>query len=159
MRRAWLRGAGVIGCSAALVLAPSVDGVAAGPAAQRVKVRCAAKAYNVAYPQLSGRALSVLRCSKPFGVGMQEAKNKTVVVGSTVHVSGVFTNFFDDGTEHGKVRLSGTLGSGPIMVSGRVTVKGGTGAYKHIRGTGKVTCTTTDAGKTYDCKVRGTATF
>jgi hypothetical protein len=44
-------------------------------------------------------------------------------------------------------------------VKASVTVASGTGAYKHIKGSGTVSCTTTDNGKTFHCIVKGTATL
>ena len=47
-------------------------------------------------------------------------KNTSSVVGSTIHVSGVFTYFFANGTEHGTVRLSGTLGDAAVLKAVRI---------------------------------------
>lgn len=112
------------------------------------------------FPKLSGLAFAQLNCTKPFGAGVQRARNTTAIVGgSTVNLSGSFKNFFDDGTDSGTVKLSGPFGTGAITVRGSVTTTGGTGAYKHIKGKGSVTCTTTDTGKTFHCTVKGTATL
>lgn len=81
-----------------------------------------ATAYNEDYPKLSGLASAQLKCTKPFGAGVQQAHNATTIVGSTVHVSGSFTNFFDDGTNSGTVKMSGPLGQGALTVTGSVTV-------------------------------------
>ena len=157
--RTFFKGFGLIGCSGALVVLLGAGGVAAKPPAKQVKVSCTSTAYNVSYPQLSGLALGVLQCSKPFGSGVQKAKNKATIAGTKVTVTGTFTNYFASGTNHGTLQLSGTLSTGAINASGHLTVTGGTGAYKHIKGTGTVSCTTKDAGKTYKCKVSGKATM
>jgi hypothetical protein len=89
---------------------------------------------------------------------VQQAHNTASIVGSIVTVIGSFTNFFPDGTNSGRVRMSGRFGPGAVTVKGRVTVTGGTGAYKHMKGTGRVSCTTSDASKTFRCTVKGTVT-
>lgn len=159
MRPKLLRTLAVMGCSGCALAAVGVGSVAARPAAKRTQVRCTATAYNVAYPKMSGLAFGTLKCSKPFGTGVQKAINKASVVGSNVDVTGSFRNYFDHGTEFGTLKLSGKLNGAAVAVSGPVTIKGGTGAYQNIKGTGKVTCTTKDAGKTYSCTVSGNATM
>jgi hypothetical protein len=159
MSRRFLTGLALIGCSGAALGAVSAGGVAAKPATQRTKVSCTAQAYNVSAPSLSGLALAVVDCSKPFGAGVQKATNTTSVVGSTLNVTGTFKNFFDNGTNHGTIKLTGKLTSGTITASGPLTITGGTGRYNHIKGKGKATCTTSDAGKTFYCTVSGTATL
>jgi hypothetical protein len=149
----------LIGCSGVLVGTLGVAAVAAKPPPKKLQVSCTATAYNVDFPQLSGPALAQLNCTKPFGAGVQLAHNTTTIVGSTVNVSGSFKNFFDDGTDSGTVKLSGPFGTGAITATGSVTITGGTGAYKHIKGKGAVTCTTPDAGKTFHCTVKGTTTL
>lgn len=147
----------VIGSVGVLVGAISVAAVAAKSSAKKLQLTCTATAYNVDFPKLSGLAFGQLNCTKPFGAGVQQAHNTTTIVGSTVKVSGSFKNFFNAGTNSGTLKLSGSVGPGALKVKGSVTVTGGTGAYKHIKGSGPVSCTTTNAGKTFDCIVKGTA--
>ncbi len=149
----------LIGCTGVLVAALGAAADAAKPSAKKVQLSCTATAYNVDYPQLSGVALAQLQCGKPFGAGVQEARNTTAIVGSTVNVSGSFKNFFDDGTNSGTVKMSGPFAAGAITVKGSVTTTGGTGAYRQMKGKGSVTCTTTDTGKTFHCTVKGTVTL
>lgn len=158
MRRRFLTSVALIGCSGAALIVVGADGVAAKPATQPTKVHCTAKVYNVSAPSLSGLALGVLKCSKPFGAGVQKAMNTTSIVGSTLKVRGTFKNFFDQGTNHGTIKLTGKLTSGTITASGPVTVTGGTGLYKHMTGKGKATCSTSDGGKTFRCTLSGTVT-
>lgn len=149
-----------VGLSLVVVLvALSATGAAAKSSAKKLRISCMATAYNEDYPKLSGLALAQLECTKPFGAGVQRARNTTTIVRSTVHVSGSFKNFFDDGTNSGTVKMSGPLGQGALTVKGSVTITSGTGAYKHIKGTGPVSCTTTDNGKTFHCTVKGAATL
>jgi hypothetical protein len=112
----------------------------------------------VSSPNLSGLTFAALKCSKPFGAGVQQGTFAESIVGTQLSATGTFKNFYDDGTNHGSYKLSGTVGTGTITASGSVKVTGGTGAYKNMTGTGKLTCTTTDAGKIYDCTTSGTLT-
>ena len=149
----------LIGCTGILVAALGAAAVAAKSSAKKMHVSCTATAYGVDYPKLSGVAFGDVNCTKPFGVGVQRARNTTTIAGSTANVSGSFKNFFDDGTNYGTVKMSGPVSAGAITVRGSVTTIGGTGAYKHISGKGSVSCTTTDAGKTFHCTVKGTFTL
>jgi hypothetical protein len=142
-----------------LVAALGAAAVAANPSAKKLRLSCTATAYNVDFPKLSGLAFAQLNCTKPVGAGVQRARNTTAIVGSTVNVSGSFQDFFNDGTISGTLKLSGPFGTAAITAKGSATTTGGTGAYKHIRGKGSVTCTTTDAGKTFHCTIKGTATL
>jgi hypothetical protein len=148
----------LIGCSGVLAATLGAASVAAKAPAKKLRINCTVTAYNLDYPKLSGSSLGQEQCSKPFGSGVQAGRTTTTITGSAVKVSGTFKNFFDDGTNSGKVKMAGTVGSGPLTVKGTVTVTRGTGAYKHMKGTGKVTCTTSNAGKTFRCSVKGKAT-
>ena len=156
MRRTFVTGAGLIATLGVVTFAVGASGAAAKPAGKAAKIRCTSTVYNVSYPQLSGLLFGVLKCSKPFGAGVQEGTSKATIVGTQLSVTGKFKNFFDNGTNHGTIKLSGTISSGAITASGSVMVTGGTGAYKHMKAEGKTTCTTTDGGKTYSCTVSGT---
>jgi hypothetical protein len=156
--RAWA-GVLMIGCTGVLVAAPSGAAVTAKASAKKLHLSCTSTAYGVDFPKLSGLAFAQVNCTKPFGVGVQRARTTATIVGSTVNVSGSYKNFFDDGTQSGTVKMSGPFGTGAITVKGSVTSTRGTGAYKHINGKGSVTCTTTDAGKTFHCTVKGTVTL
>ena len=157
MRSRLWSGVVLIGCTGVLAVGLGTATVAAKTSAEKLHVDCKATAYNVDFPKLSGLAFAHLHCTKPFGFGVQNAHSTTSIVGSTVHVTGSFTNFFDDGTDSGTVKMSGRFSAGTVSVKGTVTLTRGTGAYKHIRGTGPVSCTTADAGKTFHCTVKGTA--
>lgn len=141
------------------MVAVGVNSAAANTAGRTTKIRCTSTVYNVSYPQLSGLAFGSLKCSKPFGADVQKSTSKASIVGTQVSVGATFKNYFNHGTTHGTIKLSGTVGNGAITASGSVNVTGGTGAYKHMKGTGKASCTTTDAGKTYSCTVRGKLKF
>ena len=156
MRRGFFTGAGLAAGMGAVIVMMSVGGAVAKPAATTIKVHCTSKTYNVSSPSTSGLTFAALKCSRPFGAGVQQGTFVESIAGTRLSVTGRFTNFYDTGTNHGTYKLSGTLSSGTITATGSVKVTGGTGAYKHMQGTGKLKCTTTDAGKTYNCTTTGT---
>jgi len=158
VRHRFVVGVALIATAGVLVVA-GAGGAAAKGGAKATKVRCTATTYNQSYPNLSGFSFSVLKCSMPFGAGVQQATYNESVVGTTSTASGTFKDFHDLGTVHGTYTLSGTLGTGAITASGLLKISGGTGAFKGAKGTAKLTCTTTDGGKTYTCTSTGTGTL
>ena len=162
MRRGFMFGLGSLGVSAALVFA-----LGAGPAAAKQSAKPKAKSnfsctetyYNPSYPKTSGFAFAVLKCSNPFGDGVQYITFNESVTGKQVKQSGTVQNYFDDGTTNGTYSVSGTLSSGTTTTSGALTITGGTGTYKNAKGAGKLTCKTTDNGKTGTCTSTGTVTY
>ncbi len=156
MRRGFFTGVGLAAGMGAVIVGVGVGGAMATTAAKTTKVHCTAKTYNVSSPKTSGTTFATLKCSKPFGAGVQHGTFAESITGTHIRVTGKFKNFYDNGTNHGSYTLSGTLSSGPITATGSVKVTGGTGAYKNMKGTGKLKCTTTDGGKTYNCTTSGT---
>ncbi len=156
MTRRFFMGAGLAAAMGALIVMVVVGGAMATLAAKTTKVYCTSKSYNVSSPSLSGTTFAALKCSKPFGAGVQQGTFAESIAGTQISVTGRFKNFYNNGTNHGTYKLSGTVGSGPITAAGSVKVTGGTGAYRNMTGTGKLKCTTSDAGKTYNCTTSGT---
>ena len=156
MRRRFFTGAALAAGMAAVVVLGGVGGAMATLAAKSTKVQCTSKTYNVSSPATSGTTFAAVKCSKPFGAGVQQGTFAESIAGTQISVTGKFKNFYNNGTNHGTYKLSGTAGSGTITATGSVKVTGGTGAYKNMTGTGKLKCTTSDAGKTYNCTVSGT---
>ena len=156
MRRTFFTGAGLAVGMVALIVMVGVGGAVAKPAAKTTKIHCTSKTYNVSSPSTSGTTFATLKCSRPFGAGVQQGTFAEPIAGTQLSVTGKFTNFYDNGTNHGSYKLSGTVSTGTITATGIVKVTGGTGAYKNMKGSGKLKCTTTDAGKTYNCATSGT---
>lgn len=162
MRRRLMLGLGALGVSAALILAPGAGAVAkpgARPKAKATNFTCTQKHYNVSYPKTSGFAFGLLKCSKPFGEGVQYNTFKESISKQQVKLSGTFKDFFDDGTIRATFSVSGTPSSGRTTFSGPLTITHGTGAYKNAKGSGTSKCTTNNNGKTYTCTTTGTVTF
>ena len=67
-------------------------------------------------------------------------------------LKGSYTNWFDAGTVYGTYSLRGQYTSATAATfKGKFTESGGTGAYKGAKGTGTLTCSTTNAGATSTC--------
>ena len=156
MRRRFFTRAGLVVGMGAVIVLVGVGAAMATLAVTKTKIHCTSKSYNVSSPSTSGTEFASLKCSKPFGTGVQQGTFAESIAGTQVSVTGKFTNFYDAGTNHGSYKLSGTVSSGTITATGSVKITGGTGAYRNMTGTGKLTCTTTDAGKTYNCTTGGT---
>lgn len=75
-------------------------------------------------------------------------------------VTATFKNFYDRGTTRGTASM--TFGPptapGNITYSGTVTYTGGTGRFKHVKGSGTIACTTTDGGAHKTCTVNSRLT-
>ena len=130
-------------------------GVAASSGATiGTRVTCNATEYNPTPTQASGVVLGVTNCSKPFGNGVISATytstfNPTTSAGTD---NGPFTKWFLTGTFHGRYTGKYQFTSDTdAHWHNTITVSGGTGAFRGVKGTGSETCTSTDAGATLTC--------
>lgn len=74
-------------------------------------------------------------------------------------ITGRFKNYFDRGTRSGTFELTFAATSPTnIAYTGTVTYTGGTGKFKHLRGSGTIQCATTDGGAHKACAVNSTIT-
>ena len=157
-RRARATSVAVIAAAGALV-ASANTGSAAVNAPKTTQVTCTLNAYNVNFPQTTGLSYGDLKCSQPFGDGVQRAPfTLAFPTPGTVTSNGTFTNYGARGTTYGSSSLSGRLGVTATTLHGTFKILGGTGAYRHAHGAGKLTCTTTNAAKTYTCTITATLT-
>lgn len=133
----------------ALAFAPAVLGAGAKTV---TKVKCAGKFTSLTPGKLKGETVGLLSCGAPFGKGIQWVTyTETVSSTGTITAAGPTKAWFDKGTIHGSYKLSGKLVPGTSTAAGPATITGGTGVYKGSRGTGKITCTTKNAGDTLNC--------
>jgi hypothetical protein len=101
-------------------------------------------------PEQQGSNYGAIKCRKVLGSGVEVDQFKLLATGDTV---GSFTDYFQTGTIRGKFHLTpqegsfGSTGQGfaSSNASGTVTVRGGTGAFAHFKGTGTSTCVSADA--------------
>ena len=126
--------------------------IAAGGAAARASsaktVTCHFRLFDQSPPTaLQGFDLGFVTCPRPFGNGVQSDRFKVRLTSPTTAVlTGPFKDFFDQGTIHGRFALHGTQ----TTTTGTVRFLGGTGAFKHVRGHGKLACKATTGNET-DC--------
>lgn len=117
---------------------------------------CTLQLYAHAAPGIpSGIHFGLARCPAPFGDGVHFNEYTVTPTGpGTGSVAVSFKNFYARGTTHGTAAMTFTATApGAITYTGTVTYTGGTGKFKHLRGTGTIHCTTTDGGAHKTCSV------
>ena len=140
-----------------LVATPTA-GVAANSATAptaTTKITCRWTEYNPTPTNLSGFVLGLITCSQPLGRGVLSATysatfNPTTGAG---RATGKWTKWLLHGTING--RYSETFQfttNNAATYSETDTWTGGTGAFADLRGTGTISCNTTDAGATLTCQ-------
>ncbi|MDQ6818496.1 MAG: hypothetical protein M3018_13985, partial [Actinomycetota bacterium] len=116
---------------------PATDAAASAPKAK--KVTCTFRIKSQSPPQaLTGYDLGFVSCPGFFGDGLHWDSFTVTPAAPNVTIHGPFKDFFNRGTIHGSFELHGTLTS--ATVSGPIKVLGGTGAFEHIRGHGRLEC-------------------
>ena len=118
------------------------------------KISCQSTVYYPMPTQPKGIGFAKLNCPKPgAGAGVQSITyNATISSTGAVTAKPAFKDWFDTGTSHGTASLTGQFTSATAgTVKGPVTITGGTGANKAVRGKGTTSCSTHDGGATYTC--------
>lgn len=134
----------------ALALVPAGSG--ATTAAKTTKVKCTANLQNQQpVGTAKGYDLGFSTCGKPVGKGITAVwYNQTI--SSTLSAKGKTESWGDNGAITTTYSASGPfMATGTITLTGTAKITGGTGKYKGAKGTGKITCTTPDLGKTVSC--------
>ena len=125
---------------------------AVAPAKTRT-ITCKLKLFaTIPQPAPTAANFGTTNCGKPFGFGVQKDSSTVTRSSLTTGVfEGPFKMFFDTGTIKGRFRISfvttlaaaGRAGPLPtiagVVYTGTVSVTGGTGAWRRIRGSGTVT--------------------
>jgi len=147
--------------SALIAAAALTLGVGTGASAKSAKAKHIACTFELASqgpPQgTPPRATSfgLVACPRPLGNGLHHGTSTVTPTApgqGTVAVR--FKKYFNRGTFRGTV--AGTFAATSptnIVYEGKVTVTGGTGAFKHVKGGGRITCTSSDGGAHRSCKV------
>ncbi|CAN5616675.1 hypothetical protein BH20ACT17_BH20ACT17_05900 [soil metagenome] len=156
MRRSWILSAALV-ATTALALAP------AGGAAKSNKttqLSCALELYAQGMPNPSGIHFGFVKCPSPFGKGLHYSAYTVTPTGmGTGTVAGTFKNYYNRGTTRGTVALTFAATSPKdITYTGTVTYTGGTGRFKHVKGSGTIQCTSSDGGARKACTVNSTLT-
>ena len=146
---------------AATAMALLPGGAAAAAKSTKAKTfRCALELIAQGKPNPSGSHFGFARCPAPFGKGVQY-NTYTVTPSSPTSgsIAGKFKNYYNTGTARGTFALTFSATSpANVTYTGTVTYTGGTGALRHVKGTGTVACTTTDGGANKSCVVNSKLT-
>ena len=142
-----------------VVVSAAASTAAAKPKA--TKIACHSTVYYPKPTQRKGIAFGYENCPKPgAGAGVQSITyNATISSTGVVTAKLAFKRWSDTGTTHGTASLTGRFTNATTgTVKGPVTITGGTGAYRAVRGKGTTSCSTNDAGAIYTCTTRLTLT-
>lgn len=151
MRRKSLR-AGAIAIAGVLAIGVPVVGATASTAATSsgATITCTFQNYNPTPTQSSGVTFASISCPEPFGPGVQAGTYSATVNATTgaVMEEGTYTNWYAAGTTYGTFSQTSATAT---TFKGTFTDTGGTGAFKGIKGTGTLTCSTINGGATTTC--------
>lgn len=133
----------VIAASTAAVIAIVGNAAAAGTA---TTVSCSFKLTNQSPNAKSGADFGLVNCGKPFGSGVQyDTFKETFTSKTSGSVSGPVTDYFATGTVHGTYTLAiKVTGATSATFTGTARFTGGTGAFKHVAGSTKLSCSSSD---------------
>lgn len=100
-------------------------------------------------------SFGIVACPRPLGAGVHH-NSATVTPTAPGHGTTAvsFKKYFDRGTIRGTV--AGTFAATnatDVTYEGTVTVTGGTGKFKHVKGGGQLRCTSSDGGPHKSCTV------
>jgi len=157
LRKRVIRSAVIAGAT----LAVGCAGGASAQSAQPTPLTCTLELFAQGPPSPTGGIqFGLVACPRPLGMGVHYS---TTMVTPTSPGHGTvavhFKNFFDRGTRSGTAALTFAATSPTnITYTGTVTFTGGTGKFKHLRGSGTIQCTSTDAGAHKTCTVNATVT-
>lgn len=141
---------------AALALIPGAGATAKGERA--TYLTCTFELSTLGPPQgvpPTANSFGLVACPRPLGEGVHYG-SATATPTSPGHGTTVvsFKKYFDQGTIRGTV--AGTFAAtSPLDITyeGTVTMTGGTGRFKHVKGGGRLRCTSSDGGPHKSCTV------
>ncbi len=142
----------------ALVLAAGLTvattaGIAAKP--KVTKVSCTLELFAQGVPNPSGIHFGIPSCPGTFGRGLHHNSYTVTPTGpGQGSIAARFKNAYNLGTVRGTGAMTFAATSpANIAYEGTIRYTSGTGAYRKIRGSGRITCTTTDGGAHKSCTV------
>jgi len=123
---------------------------------------CTIQLQTLAVPGTSGaEEFGTVACDRVFGKGVEHDPEVTLTptTPTTGTGTGPYKQYFNKGTIRGKFTLAYTITPpAAATFTGTATISGGTGAYKHVRGSAKLTCNTADGGTHTTCTEEVTLT-
>jgi hypothetical protein len=133
--------------AAVLVAGLGLGGIAQAKPRQGKAATCTLKTVDAAPTAINAEDFGVLKCSGPFGAGVQHNTGKLSPTSATEGtLAGTSMLFFDDGTVRASFSISYTLDGANITYGGTAKVLGGTGAFKGITGAAKLQGSSSDGG-------------
>jgi hypothetical protein len=138
--------------SGAMVVAVVLASAAAATAgiaatAKSTHVTCTYKLTSLVPPTATkGDDFGFVRCGRPLGRGAHHDRFTNMPTLDTAGSSvGTFTDYFKTGTVHGRFKLTYAVAAdGTATYTGTFRDTGGTGSFKHVKGSGKLTGTSPD---------------
>lgn len=128
-----------------LVTLAALVGPAAAAAPSRTLVQCSWHAQNQnPFSDARGTQRGSVRCSDPLGKGGYRSRYRDTIMFTTPLTSsqkGSSNLVFKSGTVRGTYALRPGVFSGKTHYHGTFHITGGTGEFKHARGTLHMTCT------------------
>jgi len=143
---------------ASTALAASAGSGASAHGTNLTAITCTLDLFAQGMPNPTGIQFGLVACPRPFGKGAH-FDTLTVTPTGPGHgtIAASFKNYFDRGTRSGTAALTYAATSPMnITYTGSVTYTGGTGKFKHLRGSGTIQCTSTDGGAHKSCTVTST---
>ena len=119
------------------------------------KLTCTLELNAQGAPNPSGTHFGFATCPKPFGKGLHyNSYTVTPSAPGQGSIAASFKNYYNLGTARGKAAMTFAATS-PMNITykGTVTYTGGTGRFRHVKGSGTIECTTTDGGAHKSCTV------
>lgn len=113
-------------------------GASAKPAKRARTVRCTATLIDQSGAASHGFDLGLTACRRPLGSGLVYLSYNETVSGASFTITGKGASYFKTGTVRYTYKNSGSTATGKF--TGRAKVTGGTGAWRHVKGTGRFTC-------------------
>lgn len=130
----------------ATLVAATATATATATAGSAKKITCKVQLETVAAAGSTTReSLGTIACPSPFGKGrVHNSFTLTPTSKTTGTVSGRFKHSYDRGTISGTFKLTFKAGATGLKSSGTSKIFGGTGAYKHAKGSAKIACEASD---------------
>lgn len=121
------------------VVASAIGQASAAPRAG-TSVRCSWQTHAQSeWYRVQGTAVGSVTCSRPLGAGRYHGSYRARVTPPTASETGSSKLAFKAGTVAGSYRVSGAF-SGSTHYLGMLRVLGGTGQFKHVTGTLRISC-------------------
>lgn len=141
--------------AAATAIALLPGGPATAKSTKAKKFRCTLELIAQGKPNPSLTQFGFPACPAPLGKGLHHSTITVTPASPTSgNIAGRFKNYYNTGTLRGTVAMTFSATSpANVTYTGTVTYTNGTGAFSDVKGSGTITCTTTDGGAHKSCVV------